>query len=177
MDTGNNWNQNENQGNNTGSQNNGWNQNGSNQNNGWNQNGNGYNNYNGYNQYRLPGAGFITASYIMGILTIVTTILCTVYLPYVFGSLSILFALLSRGNAKKMAQRASFGMRSAIVGLIMNTALIVTCVTLVFTNPQMRQQLNNTMKQVYGRTFDEIMQDIENGKDPGISIPGYDSTE
>ncbi len=170
MDTGNNWNQNNN------NQGNGWNQNNSgyNQNNGRDPNNNSYNNYNGYNKYQQPGAAFISASYILGILAIVTTFLCTVYLPYIFGSLSIIFALLSKGNAKQTAQRAAAGMRCAIIGIIMNTALIVTCFTLVFTNPKIHQELNTMTKQVYGRSFDEIMQDIEEGKDPDLK-PGLNN--
>ena len=170
MDTGNNWNQNNND------HRNGWSpdNNVNNQNNSWNPNNNGYNNYNGYNQYHQPGAAFITASYILGILAIVTTFLCTVYLPYIFGSLSIIFALLSKGNAKQAAQRAAAGMRCAIIGIIMNTALIITCFTLVFTNPQIHQELNDMTKQMYGRSFDEIMQDIEEGKSPDLK-PGLNN--
>ena len=174
MDTGNNWNQNNNNQNNGwnqngSSQNNGWNQNGSNQNNGWNQNGS--NQFGGYDQYPLPGAGFINASYICGILSIVTTILCTVYLPYIFGALSIVFAILSRGNAAKAASKAVAGIRFAVIGLIMNTALIVTCFTLVFTDPQPHDEVNKITKQFYGQSFDEMIEDIENGNTPDITDP------
>ena len=100
MDTGNNWNQNTNEQNN----------------NNWNQNTNGQ--FGGYNSYPMPGAGFINASYICGTLSIATTILCTVYLPYIFGALSIVFAILSRGNAAKMAkdlaERLDHGLKLAL---------------------------------------------------------------
>ena len=181
MDTGNNWNQNTNEQNNnnwnqnSNGQNNGWNQNTNGQNNGWNQNSNGQNNgwnqnsngqFGGYNSYPMPGAGFINASYICGTLSIATTILCTVYLPYIFGALSIVFAILSRGNAAKMARKAASAIRLAVIGLIMNTALIVTCFTIVFTNPQVHDELNRISEQVYGQSFDELMEGIESGKTP-----------
>ena len=152
MDTGNNWDQNK------------WNQdngNGSGQNNGWNQGNNGYS--------QQPGTSFITAAYVLGVLSIVTTFLCTVYLPYIFGSLSIIFALLSKGNAARTAQRAASGIRCAILGMIMNTALIIACFTLVFTNPQIHEELNEMTRQIYGHSFDEIMQDIEKGESPDLT--------
>jgi hypothetical protein len=155
MDTGNNWDQNK------------WNQdngNGSRQNNGWDPG----SSYNGYGRQQ-PGAAFITAAYVLGILSIVTTFLCTVYLPYIFGSLSIIFALLSKGNATRTAQRAASGIRCAILGMIMNTALIIACFTLVFTNPQIHEELNEMTRQIYGHSFDEIMQDIEKGESPDLT--------
>ena len=38
---------------------------------------------------------FAVASLSMGILTIITTVLCTVFLPFLFSGLSIIFAVLS----------------------------------------------------------------------------------
>ena len=40
--------------------------------------------------------GFVTAAFTCGILAIVTTICMTVYLPFIFGGLSIIFGVLSK---------------------------------------------------------------------------------
>lgn len=103
-----------------------------------------------------PGSGMATAASVLGIATIVTTIMCTVYIPFITGSLAFLFALLSKGNNRQMSHSAKTGLTSAIVGLIMNITLIVSVVTLYLTVPEIREQANDMFEERYGMTIEEM---------------------
>lgn len=125
------------------------------------------NNNSPYTQYgfytRTPNQIFVSAAYAMGILAIISTILITVYLPFIFGGLSIIFAMLSRTDLEKLQQKAKKGMICGIIGISMNVALIVTCFTLVFTKPEMRTELNTVCEQMYGISFDELLEEMYGG--------------
>ena len=43
----------------------------------------------------------------------------------------------------------------------MNLALIVFCVNMVMTNPEYRNQLNEACEEMYGYTFDEMLEDMQ----------------
>ncbi|MDE6419342.1 MAG: hypothetical protein K2K87_02310 [Lachnospiraceae bacterium] len=108
-----------------------------------------------FEQAAPPRNGMVTAASVLGLATIVTTILCTVYIPFITGSLAILFALLSKGNSDRMNPTATSGVTSAVVGLIMNVMLIITAIVLYFTNPTIKEQADKLFKQRYGVTIEE----------------------
>lgn len=98
---------------------------------------------------------FMKASIILSILAILT--IQFVILPFIFGGLSIIFAILERGARKKFS---SMNMMAIILS---SSAMVVTVITVSFvmhtvmTNPSYRQQLNDYSKQIYGQTFDEML--------------------
>lgn len=114
-----------------------------------------------FEQTAPPRNGMATAASVLGLATIVTTILCTVYIPFITGSLAILFALLSKGNSDRMNPTATTGVTSAVVGLIMNVILIITVVTLYLTNPTIREQSNKLFEQRYGMTIEEWWEELQ----------------
>ncbi|NCB93839.1 MAG: DUF4190 domain-containing protein [Clostridia bacterium] len=118
------WNQNAqnnqwNQNNPYNNQGNPWNQNQNNQNNQWNQN-NPYNNQ-GYRPLHSSPNGFMVASLVMGILSIV--LICCGF-SFFFGALGILFAILSRREGKMEAQ-AKVGLGLSIAGTVLGLVIIL----------------------------------------------------
>lgn len=134
---------------------------------------NGYNNgYPYYNKppYSEPGSGFASASMILGIISIITSFTFTVYPAFILGSIAIVLGLLSKGRRNKLLSKAQAGIICASVGLITNTILVTVCMTLLFTDPNVRAEVNKTFEKQYGVTFDEmweeIMEESGYGKEP-----------
>ena len=132
------------------------------------QNGNQNNNFNGFNgsnEYKnnAPAKpnGFVNASMTCGILSIITSFVCPIYLPFVFGGLGILFALLSRKGNEPLHPNAKAGLITGILGVVLYLViLIVSCVT-VFNDPNYKDQLNSVSEQLYGESFDDMIEDLE----------------
>lgn len=152
--------------------------NNANNHNGYN-NGNGYNNnYNSDNRQpygchypppvRLPGNSLATAAMALGILAIVTTMILPLYLPFILGSLAILFALLSRGSATKLSGKATAGVTCGAIGLTINMAIFGFSTYLLLSNPNLitetAQIYDNMIEQIYGipseEFFGESMEDM-----------------
>lgn len=101
-----------------------------------------------------------TASMIMGILTIVTTIMCTVYIPFITCALAVLFAILSKGKHKTMNSSARTGTIAGIAGLILNILLIAGVIYLYLNVPEIHEQANQMFEQQYGTSIDEMFQSL-----------------
>ncbi|MBR3684155.1 MAG: hypothetical protein IKL78_04705 [Lachnospiraceae bacterium] len=95
------------------------------------------------------------AAMVLGIVTIVTAIFTTVYIPFITGGLSIIFAVISRGEKRRFSSTALGGIFSACVGIFINVAIIVGCFYLYNTDPQIREQVNEYIEQMTGQTLDE----------------------
>lgn len=147
-----------------GPNNNGYNNNSYN-NNGYNNNNynNGYNNpYYNNNQYNIdePGSSFATAAMVLGIISIVTSFTFTVYPPFMLGSIAIVLALLSKGKRPKLLSKARTGVICAVSGLVLNTIIVTFSMVLLFTNPDVRAEVNKTFEKQYGMSFDEMWEEI-----------------
>ena len=114
---------------------------------------------------REPNQSMYTAALILGVITLVSAVMMTVYLPFVFGGLSIIFGILSRGQNRKLPGQAKTGIIIAVAGLVLNIGIIAGSFYLVFNNPEVRKQFDITFEQMYGESFDEMMEDIKNGRE------------
>ncbi|HKM04330.1 MAG TPA: hypothetical protein VJZ04_07000 [Lachnospiraceae bacterium] len=103
---------------------------------------------------------FAAVSLLMGITTIVTMILGPVYLPCVFGGLSIIFAILSKDNKKELHSTAVVGLITGIIGLVLNTIFIVSIIVMVLTIPSMREQFNTNFEQIFGESFEDASESL-----------------
>ncbi len=136
-------------------------------------NGNAYN-FNAYQQSYVitqKGDPLATASMITGIIAVVSPMLIIVfpfalYFPFIFGGISIILALLSKGTAAKMISKAKSGIICATIGLVCNIALICTSFYLVFNNAEFRQSFDDAFIEMYGMTFEEVMEEIMEGENP-----------
>lgn len=125
-----------------------------------------------YNQYQSGNNAYpprqktnamAIASLVMGILAIIT--LCTVYLPLVFGSLSIIFAILSKGDHRHMSGFSYAGIITSVTGIVLSVVTIIAALFMLFTNPdfyqEYKKQLNDIFTQQYGISYDEWMEEYE----------------
>lgn len=142
-------------------------------------NNNNDNPYGNGNPYGNPGRGrypnvisgerLASAAMIMGILTLATFISMTIYPPFVFGSIAIVLALLSRGRIPKMGTKARAGIICATIGLIANCALCGTSIYMLYTKPEIMEQVNDLFENQYGMSYEEMLRMILD--DGGITAP------
>lgn len=121
-----------------------------------------YREQNNYNQpqFHNAGATFATVSMILGLGCMFTFL--TVYIPLVLGSLSIIFALLSKGYGKKMLVSAKIGMCTAIGCMALIATIMGTFISLFLSSSRtdmirMGQQLDQQLEDQLGISPDEIL--------------------
>lgn len=117
----------------------------------------------------ISGERLASAAMVMGILTLATFISMTVYPPFVFGSIAIVLALLSRGRVTRMNGKARAGIICAAIGLIANCALCGTSAYMLYTKPEIMNQVNEIFETQYGMSYEEMLKMIL--EDGGISVP------
>lgn len=132
------------------------------------QNQNPYHNNPYYPPYRPKprNEAMATAAMVTGILAVVTFAMMTVYLPFIFGSISILLALLSKGRAPKLPGKAKIGILCSITGVICNIILVCFSLYMVIANPMVREQVDKVFEAQYGITIEEMYEDMMNGENP-----------
>lgn len=129
------------------------------------------NNYPYYNRgnYQLPfaepGSSLAKAAMIVGIIAIVSCFTFTVYPPFILGSIAIVLALLSKGRRTKLFSNAKTGIICAVSGIALNTIIVASIVYLIFTNPYVREMVNQEYERQFGTTFDEMIEEIMEGND------------
>lgn len=108
-----------------------------------------------------PQNNLITASLILGLLAFVTSMFLIT--PFIFGSLSIIFAILSRSGREKMAGSAIAGISASIVSMLGAVSMVGLVYYLTFNVPEYRELMNQQYEQMYSQSFDEMLEDIQNG--------------
>lgn len=130
-----------------------------------------YNNEYHYRQQQLsrnPGMTMATISMIFGIGSIFTIL--TIYLSLILGSLSILFAILSKGYGQKLLAGAKIGIGTAIGSMALVITIMVSVVGLILGSSretmldlgrQMDQQIEDQMgispEDLLGESYEDIM--------------------
>ncbi len=130
-----------------------------------------YNNGYHYRQQQLsrnPGMTMATISMIFGIGSIFTIL--TIYLSLILGSLSILFAILSKGYGQKLLAGAKIGIGTAIGSMALVITIMVSVMGLILGSSretmldlgrQMDQQIEDQMgispEDLLGESYEDIM--------------------
>ncbi len=117
--------------------------------------------------YRPPvkqgGESLAGAALFLGAISIVTAFMMTIYFPFIFGSLAILFALLSKGRAAKLAKYARAGIVCGIAGLTINVVVIVSSFIFILNNPDIltrtARQYDQMYEQIYGIDSEDVFGD------------------
>ena len=108
--------------------------------------------------FRNPGMAMATASLFLGVTSFFT--IMSVFLPFLFGGLAILFALLSKGYGRKMLTQAKIGLICGIGGLCVTASLFVSSAALLLKNPDMLvdigRQYDDAVESMYGQSTEEI---------------------
>lgn len=110
-----------------------------------------------------PGSALAGAALVLGMISFITAIMMTIYFPFIFGSLAIVFALLSKGRAAKLIKYAKTGIICGIAGITANIIIIISTFIFILSNPstlmQAAQQYDQIYEQVYGIPSEEIFGD------------------
>ena len=85
----------------------------------------------------------------------------SVFLAIFFGSLAIIFGILSKGNNKKLAGKGKLGFIIGSAALACGLVIAFTVVYLIFFNSEYREYINESYKEIYGITFDEYMDAVK----------------
>lgn len=88
-------------------------------------------------------------------IAVISALFGTMILPFIFGGLAIIFAVLSKGNTASYRLNAKLAILISCVTLIGNTAFTAFTFYNVFFNEEYRQQLDQTFEQIYGMSLEE----------------------
>lgn len=120
--------------------------------------------YQNSNFRRCPGGAsgerLASAAMVMGILALATFVSMTIYPPFIFGSIAIVLALLSKGRAPRMLSKAKAGIICAAIGLTANCALCGTSLYMLYTNPEILEQVNDIFEDQYGMSYEDMLETI-----------------
>lgn len=103
---------------------------------------------------------FATASLVFGILALVS--FCTIVFPIIFGSLSILFAVLSHRKGQQLAGMALGGIVTSVSGIAISVMIIVMYIMMLpqlLSDEAFLEQMNTTYEAMYGQSFEEMLED------------------
>lgn len=98
---------------------------------------------------------FISASFILGVIGIVTC--CCIYVSFVCGGLSIIFALLSKGGEKKISPQAK---NSLIIGSVAIIATVVITASSFAVTIRQYGGFDNMMKS-YEKLYSTYLEALE----------------
>lgn len=111
------------------------------------------------------------ASFVMGIISLVSVLCCC---PFVFSAIGIVLALLSKGAEEVLRPRAKTGLVLSVVGMAVSVVIMVFTIAFPIvmykTNPEFRKNLDEAMvqsleqdeelfRQLYGdEVYDQMME-------------------
>lgn len=107
-------------------------------------------------QKEEPANGLAYASMILGVIALASFFTFTIYPPIIFGSLSIILALLSRGGSLKMHSKAQNGVITSSIALGCDVAIFAMAFALIFVTPDF-------FESIYGMSYQEMIEGMENG--------------
>lgn len=92
-----------------------------------------------------------------------------VVLPFIFGGLAIIFAILSKGESNKMCGGAISSIVASVLSMILTVCMTAFIMYLIMYNKDYRSLLNDYSTQLYGQSFDKIVEESFNIELPDIS--------
>ena len=115
---------------------------------------------------------FSAAARTLGLLGLFCSFFSLFWFAFLFGSLAIILAILSKGKEHKFCQTAKIGFITGISALIIQFSIIAFTVYSIVFVPEFRDQFQSTFyeiyEQMYGVPFDESYPDFLNQM--GISL-------
>lgn len=99
----------------------------------------------------------------LAILAIFSTLTFPVLLPYIFGSVSIMLAIISKGARHSFPRRSRSAVIVASVALAINTVLIISTALYFYRmlhDPVLQEQFSKLLYQTYGITFEDLLNQL-----------------
>ena len=106
--------------------------------------------------YKYNKNNFTLASIIMGTLAIFTS--STIIFPIFFGSLGIIFAILSKGKYTKMSSYGKVGFETSLIGIIFAICIGIYSFYMLATNETYQKEVDSLFQQMYGVSAEEFYQ-------------------
>lgn len=103
--------------------------------------------------------GFLAASVICAAFSFISE--CALPICMIFVSLSIVFAILSKGKQLKMHIFASISVGISVFSLVLSFSVTAASVYRVLTDPVERENFNRIYEQMYGESFDDSLNEIK----------------
>lgn len=100
---------------------------------------------------------------ILGLIAFFIAFTCMIYPAAMLGGVAIVLAVLSRGRGRRFDGTAKVGLWSGIAALIVNVAIIAGVVALIFSNGEFKNMMNEACREMYGQTFDDMVDDAMDG--------------
>jgi len=123
--------------------------------------GQGHSSYSG--RHTEPPNNFARLSMIIGGIALISVFTFTIIPDIILGSLSLILALLSRGKELTFHPSAKSAAILASVALACNVALVGGSVYMVFGDNTLHDQINATYEEMFGMTYDEILEGVMDG--------------
>lgn len=98
-----------------------------------------------------------------GITAIFSTLFLPIVLPLALGSIAVVLAILSKGREPSFTKGARRAFATGILAIVLNLSILAaTCCGLYifFTDPSARSEINRLSEQIYGASFDDMLQQI-----------------
>ncbi len=102
--------------------------------------------------------GLSNAAMILGIISAVSfcMLLLFPFLPFAFGSISIVLALLSRGSRKKLPPHAKAGLITSVFSLCAAFLLIFAFLYFIIVSGEFMEEFNRTYEEYYGESYEDF---------------------
>lgn len=99
----------------------------------------------------------------LALMAIFSSFVFPVALPYIFGSVAIVLAVLSKGRQYTFPRRSRSAVIVASIAIAVNTAMIISSILYimrVMKDPQLQEQFSQNLYQMYGITFEDLMRQL-----------------
>lgn len=99
----------------------------------------------------------------LAVMSVFTIFVFPVILPYIFGSVALVMAILSKGGSERFPRRSRTAAVISGIALAVNTALIVLSILYfiqILHDPELQKQFGETLYRMYGITFEELMNQL-----------------
>lgn len=126
------------------------------------------------------------ASLVMAVMALLTIL--TGLGPVFFGSMSILFSVLSKGSGRRMNGSAFCSVMISVVSVAAGVLLMIKVADMIQNNPSFRSEMDKSFEMMYGVDYDdfvdgmmkyyetgempEFMEKMQQGDSPYYTFPG-----
>ncbi len=114
-------------------------------------------------------------SLVLGMGAAITTAMMTGIFPLILAPLAIMFGIFSKGAEKKLSGSGKHGLTVATAALAADLVIIGFYMHSLATNADAHATLNRMSMTMYGISFDDTMESLEDQL--GFSIPGFATEE
>ncbi|MBR2121400.1 MAG: hypothetical protein IJ930_00425 [Lachnospiraceae bacterium] len=113
-----------------------------------------------YSQYLDDGYRLAGTAFILGLISLGSMFIFPVFMTCICGPLSIILAILSKGENRKMISRAKLGVVFSVISLVLTALIIAGSVLLalrMMSDPVYRNELDQLVQRYYGYPLEELL--------------------